>query len=143
VAWAGSDVGVVLLVVATTLHAGFQLTVTCVVYPALAAVEPGAWSVAHDAHSRAITPVVLLTYAGLLLGVAAALWDRPADLWVWVAVGGVLLTFAATALGAAPTHSKLGREWRADLVRQLILADRIRLVGALVAVLASSAALLT
>ena len=137
-----SDPGVVLLVVATAVHAGFQLTVTSVVYPALAAVEPDGWSQAHDAHSRAITPVVVLTYGGLLLGAIAALWARPTDVWVWVAAGGVLLTFGATAFWAAPTHAQLGRGSRPELVRRLILADRVRLLGAVIALLGAVIALL-
>ncbi len=56
----------VALLVATAVHAGFQLTVSRLVYPALAAVAPAAWEPTHAAHSRRITPLVGLVY-GLVM----------------------------------------------------------------------------
>ena len=46
------DAWTVALLVSTALHAGFQLTVTFVVYPGLADVQPDRWPVAHARHSR-------------------------------------------------------------------------------------------
>ncbi|MBC2960774.1 hypothetical protein [Nocardioides deserti] len=57
-----------LLVGATALHAGFQLTVTALVYPRLAGTAPAAWSREHSRHSRTITPLVAVVYAAVLHG---------------------------------------------------------------------------
>lgn len=131
------------LVVATALHTGFQLTVTTVVYPALARVDADRWAPAHAAHSRSIMPVVALSYAGL---VGAGLWavlSVPSSIWVWVAAGGALLAALSTALVAAPTHGALARGRHAELLRRLLRADRVRTFGAVLALAAAVAATLT
>ena len=60
------DAWTVALLASTALHAGFQLKVTLVVYPALADVQPNLWAAAHARHSRRITPLVALVYGGAL-----------------------------------------------------------------------------
>ena len=57
---------------AAALHAGFQVTVTVLVYPALAGRSAAEWSAAHTRHSRAITPVVAVVYGALVSGQRAA-----------------------------------------------------------------------
>ena len=54
----------VLVLAAAALHAGFQLTVSVLVYPALLRAEP--FAPAHDRHSRSIVPLVLLVYVALV-----------------------------------------------------------------------------
>jgi hypothetical protein len=122
------------------LHLGFQLTVTALVYPALARVDPQKWSRAHDAHSREIVPLVVLTYAALLTTVAWSLVTAPLSGGLVLSAAGTALTFATTAFVAAPTHARLGREGRSDgAIHRLLLADRVRAAGA---VLATAGALL-
>lgn len=128
------------LVVATALHAGFQLTVTTVVYPALARVDTDRWSTAHDAHSRSIVPVVAVAYLSLAGTCLWAVLVVPSSTWVWTAGAGAVLAGATTALVAAPTHGALARGRRPDLVRRLLVADRVRTLGAVIALAAAVAA---
>ena len=53
------------LLAATALHFGFQVTVTAIVYPALARVAAPGWAAAHRAHTRAIMPMVAVVYGAL------------------------------------------------------------------------------
>ena len=130
---------VVALLGATCLHAGFQLTVTVLVYPALARVPASSWGVEHDRHSRRITPLVGLVYAGVLVTAVGALLHDPSYA-VGVAVAGHALTFGLTAGVAAPLHGRLGRGRDALLVRRLLVADRGRSAGVLVALAGAIAA---
>lgn len=123
------------LLVVAAVHAGFQLTVDLVVYPALAEVDPERWAAAHQAHSRRITPLVALIYPALLVLVAWTLLERPTDVGAWVAATGAAVAVAATAFSAAPTHGRLSSssvEDRPELLRTLVRADRVRTLGALV-----------
>ena len=120
------------LVATAALHLGFQLTVTLVVYPALADVSADDWAGAHAAHSRRISVVVALAYLPLL---GVGLWslvDGPVDTGLVVAAVGAATSFLTTALVAAPTHGRLGQGRTDALVHRLLVADRVRLVGAVV-----------
>ena len=129
-----ADLAAVALLAATTLHLGFQLTVTVLVYPALTRVPADSWSAAHDAHSRAIVPLVVLTYGALLATGAWALLTTPVGTGLLLAALGTAATFATTAFVAAPTHARLGREGRTDhAIRRLLAADKVRAAGALLA----------
>ena len=119
------------LLVAGMLHLGFQATVTGVVYPALAEVDDERWARAHDAHSRRITRLVAPVYV-LLAG--ACLWvliAGPHDTLLLVAVAGAAVSGVTTMAVAAPTHGQLGRGRTSSAVRRLLVADAVRLVGAL------------
>lgn len=132
----------VALAAATTLHLGFQLTVTALVYPALARTSSEGWSRSHDAHSRAIVPLVVLTYAALLTTLTWAWLAGPIGPGLVVATAGTILTFAATAFVAAPTHAELGRNGKSDrAVRRLLAADRTRSLGAVLATVGALIAL--
>ena len=121
----------VALLAAATLHLGFQLTVTCLVYPALARTDETRWSAAHDAHSRAIVPLVVLTYASLITTLAWAWVTSGSSVGLLLATAGTALTFATTAFVAAPTHARLGREGKSDnAIRHLLRSDRVRAAGA-------------
>ena len=127
------DTAAAALLGAAGLHAGFQLTVSTLVYPALARVDASRWADAHDRHSRAVTPLVGVVYL-LLLGTGAwALATLPLTAWLVTAAAGAGLALATTAFVAAPLHGRLGREGPAPgLVRRLLVADRVRSAGALV-----------
>lgn len=132
------------LVLLAGAHLGFQLTVDRVVYPALAEVGREPWARSHAAHSRRITPVVAAIYPALVLVVAWQLLAHPGVAAGWVAAAGGLLAVVTTALVAAPTHGRLGRDVtegeRQRLLRRLARADHVRTLGALVC--AAGAALL-
>jgi hypothetical protein len=121
------------LLAATGLHAGFQATVTGLVYPALARVRPEDWSAAHDAHSRGITPLVAVVYGAAVVSSGGALWQSPDSAGVRVAALGTAGAVLVTAAAAAPTHGRLGRGRTPELVARLLVADRVRLGCALVA----------
>lgn len=139
-AMAPTELALVALVAATAVHAGFQLTVTSVVYPALSRVPADRFEETHGAHSRSIVPVVALSYSMLLAAVLWAVLALPSSLWVWVAAVGALSAGLTTALVAAPTHGALARERRPELMQRLLVADRVRSVGAVVALTGAVAA---
>jgi hypothetical protein len=126
------------LVAVSALHAGFQLVVTVVVYPALAEVPAERWPAAHAAHTRRITWVVAPLYAVVAAVCGWALLGWPVPVAVAVALLGHALAAGTTACVAAPTHGRLGREGRRpELVRRLLTSDRLRTAGAVVALGAS------
>ena len=124
------------LVGATALHAGFQLTVSRVVYPALGDLPPATWRRAHDAHSARIGPLVAVVYPALAVALAGRLLARP-DRATLAAAAASALTVAVTATGAAPLHARLGRGHDPRLVARLLRADRARSVLAVAALAAA------
>ena len=123
------------LLVVAAVHAGFQLTVDLVVYPALSDVAPERWVTAHRGHTRRITPLVALVYPALVVSVAWVAVLRPHHAGTWVAVAGAGLAVAATAVSAGPAHGRLATSdvsERTTLLRTLARADRVRTAGALV-----------
>lgn len=115
---------------ASALHAGFQLTVTLVVYPTLAARSADDWAIAHARHSRAITPVVVLVYGALLVTGVSLVLAGPGPA-AWVGIAGAATAMALTAGAAAPLHGRLTTRDDA-VVARLLLADRVRCVAAVV-----------
>ena len=136
-----SEVSATAFLVATAAHAGFQLTVTTLVYPTLVRVGPDHWEQAHARHSRGIVPLVVVLYAAL---VVSSIWclayhHGPA---AWLGAGAAWATMLVTASVAAPTHGRLVTPEPA-LLRRLLVADRWRaafaclaLAGAILVVLA-------
>lgn len=150
----GTDLTLVALAVASALHLGFQLTVTMVVYPALARVDDAGWSVAHGRHSTAITPMVVLVYGALAVcgswavvvvlgGTGEEGWGGWTLAWVWVSIAGALLAMLTTAFVEAPLHGRLGRGRDQVLVERLLRGDRVRTVGAVVSWVAAVLAVVT
>jgi hypothetical protein len=118
------DVAAVAFLAAAAAHAGFQATVTTVVYPTLTHVRAAHWRQAHDRHIRAVRPLVVGLYLAL---VATSVWWLVDD-WSTVAVIAVVLAalpMALTAVVAAPLHRRLVRRDNAALVR-LLSVDRVR-----------------
>lgn len=139
---AGVAPALVLLALATAAHAGFQVTVTVLVYPRLAATSAADWTRVHDQHSRRIAPVVAVLY-GVLVAAGAWVLVAGVDAWSGVALAAVAATVLVTAVRAAPLHGRLGREGPDPaLLAALLRADRWRAVLAVVAMLASATALL-
>ena len=127
------------LVAATALHAGFQLTVTLLVYPGFADAPPQRWAAHHAAHGRRITPLVGVVYAALIVACGAALVGSPtpAQLVSVASVGAVLLV---TATVAVPAHRRLSVMRDPQVLRRLVVADRARCVAAVLAAVAAASA---
>ena len=137
------DTAAAALLGAAGLHAGFQLTVTTLVYPALARVDGSRWPEAHDRHSRAITPLVGVVYLLLLAAGAWALATLPLTTGLATAAVGAALSLGTTAAVAAPLHGRLGREGpEPALVRRLLVADRVRCGGAVLCLVGAALACL-
>ena len=115
---------VVAFALASALHAGFQATVTALVYPVLGARSPDDWGVAHARHSRAITPLVAVVYGALVVCGGAFVLSGP-DAVGWLALLGAAGAVVVTAVAAAPTHGRLTDRDDA-LVHRLLVADRWR-----------------
>jgi len=135
-----AETSLLVLLAATWAHLGFQVTVSSLVYPVLAATPSEAWLRAHDRHSRVITPTVGAVYAALLLGTAASL-STAAGPAVVAAAAGVALSLGTTALVAAPLHGRLATAGPTpERLRTLLLADRVRTAGAALAAVAATVA---
>ncbi len=132
---------VVGLLAAAALHAGFQLTVTLLVYPALAATPAPEWTDVHRRHSRRITPLVGVVYLAVVVAAAAALLGAPGPAVV-TAVAASGATLGLTAFVAAPVHGRLGAGRDPALLRRLLRADRLRSLTALVALASAAVAVL-
>ena len=123
---------------AAAWHAGFQVTVTALVYPVLAQVPAVDWRRRHDRHSRGIVPLVVLTYGALVLtSVPFALHHH--GVAAWLGVLGAWGAMLVTALAAAPTHARLETP-EPRLLRRLLLVDRLRAVLACVGLVGAIAA---
>lgn len=121
------------LLAAVAVHLGFQLTVSALVYPALFRAPD--WGRAHMAHSRSITPLVALVYGGLAGSCAWVVVEGVDGPGTVVALTGVALSLATTALVAAPIHGRLARERDPALLRALRIADLVRTGGAAIALI--------
>lgn len=118
----------ILVLAAAGLHAGFQVVVSVLVYPALLRAEP--FAPAHARHSRGIAPIVLVVYGALVASGVLRLVVGDLDPASYVALGGAALAGLTTALVAAPTHGRLGDGRTDALARRLTAADWVRTVGA-------------
>lgn len=129
-----------LFLLAAGVHAGFQLTVTALVYPALSRVPAQRWEQEHARHSRAIVPLVGVVYL-LLAGSVSWLLitDRTGSTYLGAGVAAAIA--AVTAFGAAPIHGGLTARDDAA-VRRLLRVDYVRAVlGVLLVLIALSAVL--
>ena len=131
----------VALLAASALHAGFQVTVSTLVYPVLARVPGAAWAEDHARHSRRIVPLVGVVYLAALVAAGGVLLTGPNG-FGWVALTATGVAMAVTAGLAAPLHGRLGAGHDRRLLAVLLVTDRARAVAAVVAVLASALALL-
>jgi hypothetical protein len=129
-----------LLVAATALHAGFQLVVTFLVYPAFAEVPADDWARYHAAHSRRITGVVVVVYGLAMLAAAGVLVTSTWQVGTLVSVAATGLAVLVTMTVAAPAHGRLGRGRSERDLATLVAADRFRLGAAVLAAVAALAA---
>ncbi len=125
------------LLAVSAFHAGFQVVVSTVAYPALADVPADRWGTAHDLHSRRIVRVVAVLYPVVVGACAWAMVAGPVTGASVVAVVANLTAVAVTAGVAAPTHGRLGQEHSTHLIDRLLVSDRIRTAAALVALVAA------
>ena len=122
---------------AACAYAGFQVTVTVLVYPQLAAVGRSAPAIftAHEArHSTRTAVVVGPLFAAL---VAATTWlvvGAPASILAWAAAACTAVVLGVTALAAVPRHDRLRRGFDAAVMGRLRQVDAVRAVAALVQV---------
>jgi hypothetical protein len=135
-----SDVAGTAFLAAASAHAGFQATVTLIVYPTLSHVRAAHWRQAHDRHTQEVRPLVAVAYLALA---ATGAWWLAVD---WSTLAGVAvvlagLSVAVTAVLAAPLHRKLVRRDDAALAR-LLGVDKARTVLAFGAAGVAIAALL-
>ena len=131
---------VVAFAVATAWHAGFQLTVTLLVYPVLARRSSEEWRADHHRHSRTIAPLVGVVYLAVLATGGLLVASGP-DRVGWVALIVTGLALATTAVAAAPLHGRLTDRDDA-LVARLLVADRWRCALAVLGAVAATAAVL-
>jgi O-antigen/teichoic acid export membrane protein len=136
-----SDVAATAFLAAASAHAGFQATVTTVVYPTLSHVRAAHWRQAHDRHTRELRPLVAVAYLAIA---ATGVWWL-ADDWSILPVVAVVLALLAmgvTAVLAAPLHRRLVKRDDGTVAR-LLAVDRWRTVLAFAAVAVTIAALAT
>lgn len=138
-----SRAALVALTAAAALHLGFQLTVTVLVYPALARIAPVTWTQTHDAHSRRIVPLVGLTYAVLVGTGVWALAAAPRSGALVLALAGAAIALLTTAFVAAPLHGRLGGGHDPALLARLLWVDRVRTLGAALCFAGAVGAVLT
>jgi len=127
-----SDVAATAFLAAASAHAGFQATVTLVVYPTLSHVRAAHWRQSHDRHSHDVRPLVAVAYLALA---ATGAWWLATD-WSTLAVVAVVLAALAAAITpvlAAPLHRRLVRRDEVALTR-LLGVDKARTVLAFAAV---------
>lgn len=135
-----ADASTTAFLAATAAHAGFQLTVTALVYPTLVRVGPDTWDQAHARHSRGIVPLVVVVY-GALTVTSVLVVVHHHGLAAWLGFVGAWGAMVITAVAAAPIHRRLVTP-EPHLLRRLLVVDRLRagfaclaLVGALVSAL--------
>lgn len=136
-----TDVAATAFLAAASAHAGFQATLTLVVYPTLSHVRSAHWRQAHDRHGHDVRPLVVGAYLAM---VATGVWWLATD-WSTLAVVAVvlgLLAMAVTAALALPLHRRLVRRDDSSLAR-LLAVDRWRTGFAFGAVAVALVAILT
>jgi hypothetical protein len=113
---------------AAAAYAGFQWTVTGLVYPQMAQVPAPAFPDFEAAHQRRISRLVGPLFALLVLSTAAVAVARPAGPpWpAAVAVAGTATVLAVTALAAVPEHRRLTSGWDPAAHRRLTRWDALR-----------------
>jgi hypothetical protein len=136
-----SNVAATAFIAAASAHAGFQATVTLVVYPTLSHVRAAHWRQAHDRHTREIRPLVGVAYLALA---ATGVWWLATD-WSALSVVAVVLAALAVAITpvfAVPLHRRLVKRDEVALAR-LLSVDRARTVLAFAAVAVAIVAVVT
>lgn len=125
-----------LLLVVTSLYAGFQWTIRVVVYPQFAAVPPGAFERFEARHQRLVSFAVGPLFIADGAVTAAAFVAGPR---VPAAAAGLclLVILGLTAFAAVPQHRRLSDGFDPAAHRRLLTVDTIRLVAAAAAVTAA------
>ena len=129
---------------AACAYAGFQVTITVLVYPQLAAVGRSAPAIftGHEARHSARTAVVVGPLFAVL--VAATAWSvvsAPTSALSWAAAACTAVVLGVTALAAVPRHDRLRRGWDPAVMAALQRVDVVRAVAALAQVVLAGAVL--
>jgi hypothetical protein len=128
-----ADVG---LVAASALHAGFQLVVTVLVYPAFRTVPVELWAAQHGRHTRRVIWLAVPVY-GLLALAGLVTLRAGADAWQLVALALLAGCVVVTATVAGPAHNRLAAGRDPAVLARLLVADRLRCAAAVLAGLAA------
>ncbi|WP_460603931.1 DUF1772 domain-containing protein [Jatrophihabitans fulvus] len=130
------SVAAVLLLVATSLYAGFQWTVRLLVYPQFDAVPPDAFPAYERTHQHRVSVAVgpLFAFAGVAAITAFVARPGLASGAAAACVAGVV---AVTGLAAVPQHRTLSDGFVRTAFRRLLVVDTVRLALALGAVAAA------
>jgi hypothetical protein len=118
----------VLHLVAVAVLTGVAWVVQVVVYPAFRLVGPQEWARYHDAHTRAITRVVVLPWAVQGISTVALLLVPPRGSLLAAVVLAVLalVTVVATSAVAVPAHNRLSARPDAGDLAVLLRAHLVR-----------------
>lgn len=125
------------LVAATWLHAGFQLVVTTLVYPAFFHVSEQDWPAFHDRHSRRILGVVLLVYGSVTASAVWVLAQGEPDFALNISLVAGAVAILVTAGVAAPAHRRLASRRDFRELSLLLAWDKVRCAAAAVAALSA------
>lgn len=119
---------------AACAYAGFQVTITVLVYPQLAAVGravPGVFAGHEARHSTRTAVVVGPLFAALVVATGWLVVADPSAPLVWTAAACTAVVLAITALAAVPQHNRLRRGFDPVVMAQLQRVDAVRMVAAL------------
>ena len=131
----------VLLVAATSLHAGFQLVVTGLVYPAFPEASADGWAVHHARHTRRITRLVVPVYGAVVVASGLVLANGPSG-WQAAALVATATALLTTALVAGPAHRRLAAGRDPGVLQRLLGADRVRCAAAVLAAVCATLSML-
>jgi hypothetical protein len=123
---------------------GLIWMVQLVHYPLFDRVDPSRWSGFHADHSARITWVLALPMPLQLLTALVLVAAPPAGAHralLAVALGGVAVALAVTALVSVPAHDVLSTGYDADAHRRLVVSNWTRTAAWTVAAGAATAAL--
>ena len=129
---------------AACAYAGFQVTITVLVYPQLAAVGHSAPAIftAHEArHSTRTAAVVGPLFAALVAATGWLVVAAPTSCLAWAAAACTAVVLGVTALAAVPRHNRLRRGWDRAVMTALQRVDAVRAGAALAQVVLAVALL--
>jgi hypothetical protein len=112
-------------VVAASAYAGFQWLVHLVVYRSYDLVPADAFPAFERAHTRRITPLVVVLFGLLLIATASLLVVGRRD--VGIAAAALLAALLGlTLVGAVPAHGRLVQRYDSEVLRRLLRVDAAR-----------------
>lgn len=119
---------------AACAYAGFQVTITVLVYPQLAAIgrsAPGVFTDHEARHSTRTAVIVGPLFAALVGATGWLVVSDPSSPLAWAAAACTAVVLAVTALAAVPRHDRLRRGFDPAVMARLQRVDAVRAVAAL------------